>query len=319
MTAVPEPDGRPPLETRLRLRGPLDLRRTLSPLRHGPGDPCVHLEGRTVWRATRTPAGPATQAVVAEPDAGGVRCWAWGPGAPWLLDHLGSLVGAGDEPAALADLVARRPPGWQVVGPLARRHPGLRIPRSAAVTEAAVPAVLEQKVTGVEATRSYRGLVLALGEPAPGPRAGLRLPPSADRLAATPGWALHRLGVERKRAETLRRVAAAAGRLEDAAGLPLGAARRRLTAVAGVGPWTAAEVALVALGDPDAVSIGDFHLPNQVAWTLAGVARGDDRLMLELLEPWRGQRGRVLRLLMTRGVTAPKFGPRQPLRSFRDR
>jgi 3-methyladenine DNA glycosylase/8-oxoguanine DNA glycosylase len=136
-------------------------------------------------------------------------------------------------------------------------------------------------------------------------------------VAATPSWSLHRLGVERKRADTLRRVGTHARRLEEAVDLAPDAARARICAVPGLGPWSAAEIALVALGDPDAVSVGDFHLPNQVAWALAGQARGDDAMMLELLEPWRGQRGRVLRILTAGGVRAPKFGPRQPLRSFR--
>jgi 3-methyladenine DNA glycosylase/8-oxoguanine DNA glycosylase len=71
-----------------------------------------------------------------------------------------------------------------------------------------------------------------------------------------------------------------------------------------------AETARLALGDPDAVSVGDFHLPNLVAWALAGEPRGDDARLLELLEPYRGQRGRVQVLLEAGGVRAPAFGPR---------
>ena len=63
-------------------------------------------------------------------------------------------------------------------------------------------------------------------------------------------------------------------------------------------------------GDPDAVSVGDFHLPNLVAWALAGEPRGTDDRMLELLEPYRGQRGRVIRLLELGGFGAPRYGPR---------
>ena len=93
-------------------------------------------------------------------------------------------------------------------------------------------------------------------------------------------------------------------------------AYRRLRAFPGVGAWTAAEVAHIALGDVDAVSVGDFHLKNQVSWALAGEARGTDERMLELLEPWRGQRARVLRLLGTGGIQAPRFGPRLPTQSI---
>ena len=93
----------------------------------------------------------------------------------------------------------------------------------------------------------------------------------------------------------------------------------RLRAIPGIGPWTAAEVGMRAFGDPDAVSVGDFHLPNMVAWALAGEPRGTDERMLELLEPYRGQRGRVLRLLELSGVGPPRRAPRlspQPIDGF---
>jgi 3-methyladenine DNA glycosylase/8-oxoguanine DNA glycosylase len=193
----------------------------------------------------------------------------------------------------------------------------MRIARTGAVAEALVPSVLEQKVTGTEARRSWRALVRRLGEPAPGPAPpGLTVPPAPDRLATTPSWVFHRCGVERKRADTITRAMARAARVEEAAGLPLEAAYRRLQALPGVGPWTAAEVALVALGDADAVSVGDYHLPSQVAWALAGERSGTDERMLELLDPYRGHRGRVLRLLAVGGLFPPRRGPRTPLRSF---
>ena len=93
-------------------------------------------------------------------------------------------------------------------------------------------------------------------------------------------------------------------------------AHRRLQALPGVGPWTSAEVAIVALGDADAVSVGDFHLPHLVSYALAGEPRGTDERMLELLEPYRGQRGRVQLLLEAGGITAPRFGPRMRTRAI---
>ncbi len=91
------------------------------------------------------------------------------------------------------------------------------------------------------------------------------------------------------------------------------AARRRLRVIPGVGVWTSAEVALVALGDADAVSVGDYHLKNVASWHLAGEPRGTDERMLELLEPFRPHRGRVLRLLKIGAGPAPRYGPRMPL------
>ncbi len=139
------------------------------------------------------------------------------------------------------------------------------------------------------------------------------------RLAALPYYAFHPFGVEQRRADTIRRATARADWLEAIVDLPVDEAYARLTALPGIGPWTAAEVAVRALGDPDAVSVGDFHLPNLVAFALAGEPRADDARMLELLEPWRGERARVIRLLELSGIDAPKYGPRlTPRRIERD-
>lgn len=178
-----------------------------------------------------------------------------------------------------------------------------------------MPGVCEQKVTGAEAQLAYRRLVLRYGDPAPGP-GGLRLPLAPERLAALPYHALHPVGLEQRRADTLRRVASRAAWLERAGQLPAADALARLQAIPGIGPWTAAETARVAFGDPDAVSVGDYHLRSLVSWALAGEPRGDDARMLELLEPYRGQRARVVRLLELSGIRAPRYGPRMTSRSI---
>ncbi len=295
-----------PLETTLRPALPVQLGLTLGPLRHG-NDPSVLVERSGAWwRATRTPRGPATARY--GPCGGEVSVHAWGPGAAWCLETAGDLLGGRDR------LDGFEPRG--LVRELHRRLPGLRISRSLTVFEALVPSVLEQKVTGQEAHASYRAVVRAWGTPAPGP-VPLLVPPGPDVLASRAYWEFHRFGVEMKRANTIRAAAACAARLEEAAGMPAPDAHRRLQVVPGVGPWTAAEVAIVALGDADAVSVGDYHLPHLVSWSLAGEPRGTDERMLELLAPYAGHRGRVLRLLTRAGRSAPRFGPRMPLRSFR--
>jgi 3-methyladenine DNA glycosylase/8-oxoguanine DNA glycosylase len=201
------------------------------------------------------------------------------------------LCGALDRPDTFA-------PEQPLLRYLVRAHPGLRIGRTDAVFETALCVTLEQRVPTRDAWRSWRLLVRALGEPAPGPLPGLFAPPAPERVAATPYYVFHRFGVERRRAEILRRLAIVATRLEETAGLALDAAYARLRAISGVGPWTAGHVAMLALGDCDAVFIGDLHLPHLVSSALAGERRGSDERMLELLEPYRGHRARVVRLLL---------------------
>lgn len=299
-------------ERRFGVPGPVDLRLTLGPLRCGGTDPTIRVGHDGVWRATRTPAGPVTTRLTRDGD--GVTVEAWGPGAEWALEAAPGLVGALDDDSGFE-------PRHPVLQELRRRLRGLRIPRTGAVVEALVPTILEQKVIGLEAKRSWAGIVRAWGDPAPGPAGGppVMLPPSPERLAATPYWAFHRFNVERRRAETVRRACTHAHRLEEAADMAPPDAFRRLTALPGLGPWSAARVALAALGDADAVAVGDYHLPHLVCWALAGEPRGDDARMLELLEPYRGHRGRVARLLVAGGVRPPRFGPRlalQPIRAL---
>ncbi|OGO51747.1 MAG: hypothetical protein A2Z32_10150 [Chloroflexi bacterium RBG_16_69_14] len=297
-------------ERTYRVDGPLDLRRTLAPLSRGPGDPTIRLAAGRVWRATRNPDGSAAIALVHAGDE--LRAEAWGPGAERALADIPVLLRLDAESRPI-------PPGHPLVAQLARRAPGVRIPRSEAVLESLVPAILEQKVTGHEARRAWTGLIRVHGEPAPGPPGWrLRLGPAPATLAALPYYAYHPFGVERRRAELIRRVAARAAWFEAIVDLPLDQAYARLTAVPGIGPWTAAEVGARALGDDDAVSVGDFHLANLVAFALAGEVRGTDERMLELLEPYRGQRARVIRLLELSGIRAPRYGPRLSSRRIED-
>ena len=293
------------IERGLDLRSPLDLATTLGPLAHGRGDLTIRLGRREAWLAFRTPVGPATlqlrQAAPTHLDAA-----AWGPGAANAIDGAGLLVGEADRPEAF---VAVHP----VLRRIERAHAGLRLPQTRRVFHALLPSILEQKVTGTEAFRAYAALLRLHGEAAPGP-GGLHLPPSPRVLASLPYHAFHPLGVERRRADVIRRAAARAGWLDAATSAA--EATARLRSLPGIGAWTAAEVVRCAFGDPDAVSVGDFHVPNIVAWALAGEPRADDARMLELLEPYRGQRGRAQRLLEVGGITAPRYGPRMAPRSF---
>jgi 3-methyladenine DNA glycosylase/8-oxoguanine DNA glycosylase len=238
--------------------------------------------------------------------AGHLAAAAWGDGAEAAIERVPAIVGEDDDPGRF---VAHH----GVLRDLQRRFVGLRLPSTGRILHELVPAVLEQKVTGTEAFRSYAALLRRYGEPAPGP-GDLLLPPSASTLAAMPYHLFHPLGVERRRADVIRRVASRARSLEAAGSAA--EAGHRLRAIAGIGPWTSAEVRRTAFGDPDAVSVGDYHIPSSVAWALAGEPRATDERMLELLEPYRGQRGRVQRLLEAGRIIAPRRGPRMAPRSI---
>jgi len=290
----------------LPLHVPLDLRLTLGVLKEGAGDPCMRLSAGHALRATRTPEGPATLELrVREVE---LEALGWGPGAGWALDHVPDLVGLYDDGGDLR-------PAHPLVRYLQRRLAGLRLGRTLAVFEALVPVIIGQRVAGREAGATYRALVRRHGEAAPGPH-DLKLPPSAETIAGLGYYDFHPLGLERRRAETLRLAAFEAPRLERIVDRDPAPARRRLEAVPGVGLWTSGHVARVALGDPDAVILGDWNLPHTVAYALAREERATDERMLELLAPYAGQRGRVQRLIATACGTAPRRGPRRPLRNL---
>lgn len=291
------------------LPAPIDVPGTLSGLRRGTHDPSCRFLRDGIWRASRSPAGPATIRLVVHADR--VEATAWGDGAEAALAAVPNLIGVHD------DLGGFEPERHRVVARLWRDHGDLRVPRSGAVTEALVASVLEQRVTTFEARRAQGQLVARWGEPAPGPT-DLMLPPDPEVLAGVAYYDLHVLGVEKKRADTVRRVAASARRLDALALLPAAEAHKRLLLLAGIGPWTAAEVALVALGDPDAVPVGDAHLSADVTYALTGEAVDDDEAMLEALEPFAGHRGRVVRLIGAGGLHAPRHGPRYAPRDIRD-
>lgn len=277
----------------------LDMKRTLRPL-HG------HFADDGWWFATRTPFGPGTLRLRRTHDE--LVGEAWGEGSGWLLDRLGPIAGLDDDPASFL-------PDHPLVAELQRRHPGYRFGRTGLVFRELVISICAQKVTGTEATRAMRGLRKAFSEPAPGPNRSLLLPPDPERMATAPYHAYHSLHLEKRRADTLREVSKNFDRIEALATSDPGTASRVLMSFRGIGVWSAAKTLAVSHGDPDQVAAGDFHFSHIVAHHLTGRDRGTDTEMLELLEPFRPQRGRVIRLLSTLG-SEPKFGPRMTPRNI---
>lgn len=310
MTATPSSPapGAPEASGEWTLPWPLDLPATLGPLSRGPYDPTTAAADGYLWRAASTPQGPGALRLAQHGAV--LRADGWGPGAAWLVEGVPALVGAGDRPETFV-------PGHPVLAEAARRNPGLRIGACRLVFEMLAAAILEQQVTSGEAHRAWRWLVRRHGSPAPGPApAGLTVAPAAAAWRRIPSWDWHRAGVAPRRARVVLSAAEVASRLERTLQEAPAAAERVLRQVPGVGAWTAAEVLQRAHGDPDAVSYGDFHMPGQVGWALAG-RRFDDEELRRFLQPWAGQRGRVVRLALASGIRPPRFGPRYAGRDYR--
>src|SRR4051812_25726771 len=301
--------SRPDAHTEWRSRTPVSVELALRPLHRGPGDPAQRRgPDGAWWRTARTPAGPGTLRLQAA--GGGVDAQAWGPGAEWLVDRVAVMLGGADDPGGFR-------PSHKVIADTHHRLPHLRLGSVGLAFEVLVPAILEQRVTGREAWRSWRELLRRVGEPAPGPApAGMRVLPAPQTWRRIPSWDWHRAGVDPGRARTVLAAAEGAHRLEEALSLPRDVRLTRLRAIPGVGEWTAAEVAQRAWGDPDAVSVGDFHLPALVGWALAG-RPVDDEGMLELLSCYPGHRHRAVRLVELSGQRKPSFGPRMPVGNIR--
>jgi 3-methyladenine DNA glycosylase/8-oxoguanine DNA glycosylase len=256
-----------------------------------------------------------------------VRACAWGSGAGWLLEALPAALGLYDDDSGFDS--AAHP----LIRDSARSNPGFRLGRSGRLMEALVPAILEQKVVILEAHRAWRILLSKFGTEPPGPApAGMRVFPEPGVWRRIPSWEWHRAGVEGVRAETIIRAATVAGSLERLLALSHEEADRRLRTIPGIGIWTSAEARQRAAGDPDAVSVGDYHLKNVVGWALAGKDRSSDEEMMELLEPFKGHRHRTTRLIGLSGqgasvrpnrygsrARAPqRRGPRMSVRDYRN-
>jgi 3-methyladenine DNA glycosylase/8-oxoguanine DNA glycosylase len=273
--------------------------------RRGAGDPTHRADDQgDVWRAMRTPLGPATLRVSHRPGSDRVHAQAWGAGAEWALATLPSLLGADDDPSGFEA-------HHDAVRMGLRLRPHWRLGATRLVMESLVPSILEQKVTGKQAFGSFRQLVRLHGEPAPGPVAHLRLmlQPTPATIAAIPSWEWLKLQVEPSQSRALVTACQRASSIERLAAQGPDELDRGLRSLPGIGVWTSAEVRMRALGDPDAVSFGDYHLAHHVGWAIHGHDITDEQ-MADLLAPYRPQRGRAAAMAIVGGQSRPRRGPR---------
>jgi 3-methyladenine DNA glycosylase/8-oxoguanine DNA glycosylase len=220
-----------------------------------------------------------------------------------------ALLGADDDPSGFE-------PHHQILADVWRHHRDWRIGRSGLVMEALVPAIIEQKVTGQEAFAGFRNLVHRWGTRAPGPGhdLGVWVQPDPETLRTIPSWEWLRLHIDPARSKAVVMAARVAHAIERTVTMPPDEADRALQSLPGIGRWTSAEVRQRAMGDPDAVSFGDYHVAKDIGWALTGAAFDDDELE-EFLEPYRPHRGRVQHLVNLAGLPRPRLGPRMAPRT----
>ena len=273
-----------------------------------------------VWRAEPGPCGPLRlEATVA---SGVLHCRVSGPPdtpgdhVEWAVDAVRAWTGQLDEPGELRAVVD----GHDVLRRVLLRIGEVRIGSIPRMFEALGRAIVHQLVQRTEAARSVAQVARHFGEPAGG---GVVTWPTPRQLGAVPAWQLRRCGISLRGARALHAAAVEDPRLEAAGAVDMAALDARLRSLPGVGPWTSAETRL-ALGDPDAVSVGDYNLHSWVTHALAGVDPRDssDDVMLELLAPFAPQRGRVVTLISRAMMTGllqgpPRRGPHARLSAHR--
>lgn len=291
--------------------GDVDLAATLGSIAWLPRDPTTRPAPGRFERATCTPEGPGTVVVTWTADAGTARVEAFGDGAGWLLERAPRLLGCEDD-------VAGFDPADQPLRDLWRRHGRRRIARTGTLWHDLACLVVQQRIDRISAAAQWRRLVTTHGSPAPGVP-DLWAPPEPATVARLTSVDLHRLGIERKRAQTLAGAGLALARHQSLADDDVATGTAALRAVPGIGPWTTGCLAALTWGDRDAVVPGDSGIPSLVTWVLAGRPRGDDAAMLELLEPHRPHRYRVLGLVMASGRRPPRQAPRGHRQDIRRR
>jgi AraC family transcriptional regulator of adaptative response / DNA-3-methyladenine glycosylase II len=188
------------------------------------------------------------------------------------------------DPAAVADHLKADP----MLGPMARRAPGLRVPGCVDPHELAVRAVVGQQVSVASARRVLARLVTEHGTALVGPQPFAEAAlthrfPSMKTLAATDP---DRLPLPRRRARTLVTLAhaVAMGAVTLDVGSDAEASRESLRMIPGIGPWTADYIAVRGLGHPDVILSGDLGVRHAVARLgLASTPAAVD----DIARPWR--------------------------------
>ncbi len=287
-------------EGRIEFEADYDPLESVRLQRLGALDPTWSFEQGGFWRAGNTPDG----SVCVRVRSNGARIIgeAWGEGSRWALERISRICGAQDSP--WQDTVQ---PAW--LNALVQQQSRVRMGRALLPSDLLPALVLQQRVRFSEASASWVQLVRRVGTPAPGP-VQLWVPPTGAALRSLRVAEFASMGVDAKRARTLRECGLHTAKVDRLMEATLDHARAWVPKLPGIGPWTTALLLALGFGDADAVPTGDYHLPNAVVYAFSRRRRGTDEEMLRVLEPYRGHRFRVLRMLMLAGPRRPRGGPR---------
>lgn len=266
----------------------VDFRLSLAPLGMLAGDPTIRLEPTAMTRAMVTPDGPGAIRARWQHDPGEVTLTAWGDGASWLLDRGSDLLGANDDTTSFT-------PTDPIVRRLWARFRGDRVVRTRTLWHDIAWIIVQQRVHRRDAAMQWRRFVEGMGSSVDGVE-GLLAPPDPTRVARTHPTEFRRYGIDSQRAQALVNVAVVATRLQPLVDGSVDEARRPLMSIPGIGPWTVSCLSAFTWGDPDTVIVGDSGIPSLLSSILAGERRANDERMLELLEPYRPHRYRILKL-----------------------
>ncbi|MEM8708038.1 MAG: DNA-3-methyladenine glycosylase 2 family protein [Actinomycetota bacterium] len=293
MTSSIIPIDSPTISTSIRTPGSLDLGFAMLWAKTIKRRDGVH------WWATATPQGNAL--VAFRPTGGELRVDAWGDGSGWAVDQMPALIGLRDE------TVDDFRPDHPVLRRLAGRFGALRVGATGRWYESLVTTAIGQRVVTADAGASRFRLAQTWGDTSLGGPMGIL--PTPETMLTLRDHDFHAAGVELSRARVLRIAAKYADRLERLDGVPGGDAVSWMQRLPGIGPWTAGITSAIAGGDPDAVPVGDLHVPGMVTYAFTGEV-GDDQAMLEVLEPFAGHRGRVVRMVKMGGAGPPRHRPK---------
>ena len=280
--------------------GPIDFLRSFALQNLGHYDPTASLDADCLQKVFATASGVCL--VSLKRTADGVEISCDGADADAVQAELAAALQAADNGAGFT-------PTHPVLARIDREQPGLRLVRVPWLFDIACSAVLQQRVRATEAMSDWRHIAERFGSRHVSGRAVF---PSARELAAVPVWELERLGLDAQRARTLIALAREIRMNPLHAAMTLPQLRGRLSRVPGVGPWTVEMVLGFGAGDADALPTGDLYLPHLVCYALAGENPGTDERMIELLEPYRGHRFRVARLLFGGKVEVPRVSAPRP-------